>query len=154
MSARQESAHSLSNAGQRRKRAILAAAEQALGQRIRTRRSRRALASLALLLGSAAALAPLFHRQSPALSAGAVAATHGDRVPGPANHADTRHSLDVSPSGPPRRAAYSTIDDDELLAELAALGHDIRVVRVNDEARLVTSAGQTVDRARFVQPPG
>jgi hypothetical protein len=121
----------LSAAGSQRKVAILAVAEQALAGRVRTARSRQALIALAAI-AIAVGVATPFIRTPPG--------------PDPAGG----QFVGAKPSVP----TLDRIDDEELLNELAALGHDVGLVRVGNRSELVTSDGRPIDRRTIVRPVG
>lgn len=121
----------LSAAGSQRKDAILAVAEQALAGRVRTARSRQALIALAAIVIVVGAATPFIGGPPRPESAGG-------------------HVAGTQPSVP----VLDRIDDEELLNELAALGHEVGLIRVGNRSELVTADGRPIDRRTIVRPVG
>lgn len=125
----------LSPQGTHRKQAILATAEQALVGRVRARRSRRSLASFALLIGCAALMPLAFPR--PEIGAPKPLAQGGP--------------LQTAPHGP---QPVERLDDDAMLAALAAIGVDAGMIDIDGEQKLVTPEGKPLDIAALNQSFG
>ena len=117
----------LTTAGARRRDAMLDVLHGAMKQRLRRRTAMRTAAIALLLVGAGAVAVMLRPHSAPTAPAPAL-------VSAPSMHHAS--SSVVSTATTPSVATFRPIDDDELLAELRALGHPTGLIRTQNRVTL------------------